>query len=132
MRVGRLVAFTPYSVISGFMSGIGVIIMLLQTLPFLGAVAASGGPLGALQALPDAITGVNYNAVIIAAVTPGRGRAMAGQIAQVAAAHPGGPDCRHATGRPLADRCPDNRRRAYRPARTEAARIFPPVCWKAP
>ena len=36
-RIGRLVAFTPYSVISGFMSGIGIIIILLQVLPFLGA-----------------------------------------------------------------------------------------------
>ena len=35
MRIGRFVAFTPYSVISGFMSGIGVIIILLQILPFL-------------------------------------------------------------------------------------------------
>ena len=30
MRIGRLVSFTPYSVISGFMSGIGIIIILLQ------------------------------------------------------------------------------------------------------
>ena len=31
LRIGRFVAFTPYSVISGFMSGIGIIIILLQT-----------------------------------------------------------------------------------------------------
>ena len=37
MRIGRFVAFTPYSVISGFMSGIGIIIILVQTLPFLGS-----------------------------------------------------------------------------------------------
>ena len=42
-RIGRLVAFTPYSVISGFMSGIGIIIILIQILPFLGADAVSGG-----------------------------------------------------------------------------------------
>ena len=69
MRVGRLVAFTPYSVISGFMSGIGVIIILLQTLPFLGADSATGGPMGALRALPEAIGAVNFNALIIAAAT---------------------------------------------------------------
>ena len=40
-RIGRFVAFTPYSVISGFMSGIGIIIILLQTLPFLGAFRCS-------------------------------------------------------------------------------------------
>ncbi|MDE2716325.1 MAG: SulP family inorganic anion transporter, partial [Chloroflexota bacterium] len=36
LRIGRFVAYTPYSVISGFMSGIGVLILLLQPLPFVG------------------------------------------------------------------------------------------------
>ena len=44
LRIGRYVAYTPYSVISGFMSGIGLIIIVLQTLPFMGAAGASGGP----------------------------------------------------------------------------------------
>lgn len=69
MRVGRLVSFTPYSVISGFMSGIGIIIILLQTLPFLGADASTGGPMGALRGLPEAISGVNFHSLAIAAVT---------------------------------------------------------------
>ena len=67
-RIGRFVAYTPYSVISGFMSGIGVIIILLQTLPFLGMSVAEGGPMGAVQAWPDAISSVNYHALAIAAV----------------------------------------------------------------
>lgn len=69
MRVGRLVSFTPYSVISGFMSGIGVIIILLQTLPLLGADVAAGGPRGAMQALPKAIESINFHSLAIAAVT---------------------------------------------------------------
>ena len=69
MRIGRFVAFTPYSVISGFMSGIGVIIMLLQTLPFLGAAGAAGGPVGVVRALPNAMNNVNFSAFAIAAVT---------------------------------------------------------------
>ncbi len=69
LRIGRFVAYTPYSVISGFMSGIGVIIILLQTLPFLGSPGAEGGPVGAIRAWPDAIGGVNLNALTIAAVT---------------------------------------------------------------
>ena len=69
MRIGRFVAFTPYSVISGFMSGIGVIIMLLQTLPFLGAAGAAGGSVGVVRALPNAISNVNFSALAIAAVT---------------------------------------------------------------
>ena len=73
MRVGRFVAFTPYSVISGFMSGIGVIIILLQTLPFIGSAVAEGGPVGAVQALPNAINNINISALAIAAVTLGVG-----------------------------------------------------------
>ncbi len=46
LRIGRFVAYTPYVVISGFMSGIGIIIMLIQSLPFLGAPTAPGGPMG--------------------------------------------------------------------------------------
>ena len=49
-RVGRFVAYTPYSVISGFMTGIGVIIILLQTMPFLGAPVIEGGPMDAVRA----------------------------------------------------------------------------------
>ena len=69
LRIGRFVAYTPYSVISGFMSGIGVIIILLQTLPFLGAKVAEGGPLGAVKAWPDVIPNINFSAFAIAAVT---------------------------------------------------------------
>ncbi|MYE55378.1 MAG: SulP family inorganic anion transporter, partial [Chloroflexi bacterium] len=35
LRIGRFVAYTPYSVISGFMSGIGIIIIMMQVLPFI-------------------------------------------------------------------------------------------------
>ena len=69
LRIGRFVAFTPYSVISGFMSGIGVIIILLQTLPFMGAAVSSGGPLGAVRSWPGAIQGINFEALAIAGVT---------------------------------------------------------------
>ena len=69
MKIGRFVSFTPYSVISGFMSGIGVIIILLQKLPFLGAPVAEGGPMGAVRAWPDVIRDINLSALAIAAVT---------------------------------------------------------------
>ena len=69
LGIGRFVAFTPYSVISGFMTGIGIIIILLQTLPFLGAAGSEGGPTGAIRALPAAIDNVNVGAVVIAAAT---------------------------------------------------------------
>ena len=68
-RLGRYVAYTPYVVISGFMSGIGIIIILIQLLPFLGAPTSPHGPMGALSVLPDALADVNVSAVIIATVS---------------------------------------------------------------
>ena len=69
LRIGRFVGYTPYSVISGFMSGVGIIIILVQTLPFLGTEVAAGGPLGAVQAWPAAVRDINFGAVAIAGVT---------------------------------------------------------------
>ena len=69
MRVGRFVAYTPHVVVSGFMSGIGVIVMLIQILPFLGAPTAMGGPLGTIRALPAALADANINAFAIALAT---------------------------------------------------------------
>lgn len=71
IRMGRYVAYTPYSVISGFTSGVGVIIVLLQVLPFLGASSPGGGTVGAIQAMPGAIEGINLHALTIALVTLG-------------------------------------------------------------
>ena len=69
LRIGRFVTYTPYSVISGFMSGIGIIVILLQVLPFLGAPAAEGGALNTIRALPGVVNLINLEAVAIAAVT---------------------------------------------------------------
>ena len=62
-------AYTPHVVVSGFMSGIGVIIMLMQSLPLLGASGATGGPMGAARALPAAVSDIDTSAFAIGAVT---------------------------------------------------------------
>ncbi|MCY3663257.1 MAG: SulP family inorganic anion transporter [bacterium] len=69
LRLGRFIAYTPYSVISGFMSGVGIIIILSQTLPFGGSAVAEGGPLGAIRAWPDLFGDLNVQAVVIGGVT---------------------------------------------------------------
>lgn len=71
LRFGRFVSYTPYSVISGFMSGVGIIIIILQTLPALGIEGTSGGPLDVMRGWPDAIVNLNASAVAIAAVSLG-------------------------------------------------------------
>jgi len=55
-KLGKYITLMPYSVISGFMSGIGVILIILQIAPFLGQKAPKGGVLGTIQALPELLT----------------------------------------------------------------------------
>ena len=69
LKLGRFIAYTPYSVISGFMSGVGVIIIVSQTLPFGGAGVVEGGPLGAIRAWPDLLGDIHHHAIVIGAVT---------------------------------------------------------------
>ncbi len=68
-NIGRFVAYTPHVVISGFKSGIGFIIILMQALPLLGATGATGGAVGAARALPAAASGVHTGALTIGVVT---------------------------------------------------------------
>ena len=72
-RIGRFVVYTPYVVISGFMTGIGLIIVLVHLPPILGAGTPNGGALGAMNGLPKALSVVNVHAVLIAVVTVGVG-----------------------------------------------------------
>ena len=69
LRIGRYVTYTPYSVISGFMTGVGVIIILVQTLPFLGVPIAAGGPIATLRNFSDIYDHFEANALGIAATT---------------------------------------------------------------
>lgn len=54
LRLGKYITLMPYTVISGFMSGVGVIIILLQIGPLLGQ-AGTGGVVDALTRFPDAV-----------------------------------------------------------------------------
>jgi SulP family sulfate permease len=59
----------PYTVISGFMSGIGIILIILQLAPFMGQAAPKGGVVGTLQNLPDLIANVQMPELILALLT---------------------------------------------------------------
>ena len=48
LRLGRYITLVPYSVVSGFMSGIGVIILCLQIGPLFG-ISSQGGVVSSLQ-----------------------------------------------------------------------------------
>ena len=51
--IGRYITLVPYPVISGFMSGIGCIIIILQLGPLVGQAAKQEGVLATLKALPE-------------------------------------------------------------------------------
>ena len=69
LRIGRFVTYTPYSVISGFMTGVGVIIIVGQSLPFLGVPAASGGTIETLRNFTEIISNFSVSALAISVIT---------------------------------------------------------------
>ncbi|HAT14160.1 MAG TPA: sodium-independent anion transporter, partial [Microcoleaceae bacterium UBA11344] len=68
-KLGKYVTLMPYSVISGFMSGIGVILIILQIAPFLGQAPPKGGVLGTFMAIPQLVANVNPPEAILGALT---------------------------------------------------------------
>ena len=68
LRIGRFVTYTPYSVISGFMTGIGIIIVIIQILPFLGIAPVPGGPITVIMAWPGLLGSFNTDAIVVALV----------------------------------------------------------------
>lgn len=68
LRLGRFINLMPFPVISGFMSGIGFIIIILQIAPFLGQPNPEGGPLGALLHFPQLLTNPGGDAVAVGVI----------------------------------------------------------------
>lgn len=58
LKLGKYITLMPYSVVSGFMSGIGLILIILQLAPALGQSSPSGGVLGTLFSLPDLFSNI--------------------------------------------------------------------------
>ncbi|AIE74744.1 MULTISPECIES: SulP family inorganic anion transporter [unclassified Synechocystis] len=71
LKLGKYVTMMPYTVISGFMSGIGIILVILQLAPFLGQASPKGGVIGTLQALPTLVTNVRPVETLLALMTVG-------------------------------------------------------------
>jgi SulP family sulfate permease len=67
LKIGSLIRFIPYPVISGFMSGIGVIIILLQLFPALGQ-KSPGSTIDVVKTIGPALQNVNLWALMYAAV----------------------------------------------------------------
>ncbi|MBA6342647.1 SulP family inorganic anion transporter [Colwellia sp. MB02u-10] len=69
LKLGKYITLMPYSVISGFMSGIGVILIILQLSPLLGQAAPAGGVLGTISALPNTLLNINFSELLLGILT---------------------------------------------------------------
>ncbi|WP_419912292.1 SulP family inorganic anion transporter [Candidatus Poriferisodalis sp.] len=69
LRLGSLVQYTPHSVTSGFISGIGVMVVLLQVLPFFGADPVGGNPIDSIRHWDDAASDMDFHAFGLAVTT---------------------------------------------------------------
>ena len=69
LKFGQYIRLVPYPVISGFMSGIGCIIIALQIARIFGHEPTERGTIPALQAVPGAIMDPNYSALVLGVFT---------------------------------------------------------------
>jgi len=68
LKAGSYIKYFPYPVISGFMTGVGLIIILFQIFPFFG-LASPKSTIAVLQNIPDIFTTVNVAAIGIGLLT---------------------------------------------------------------
>ncbi|OKH13044.1 sodium-independent anion transporter [Fischerella major NIES-592] len=68
-KLGKYITLMPYSVISGFMSGIGIILIILQIAPFVGQPNPKGGVLGMVQNLPQLLSNINPIETLLGVLT---------------------------------------------------------------
>lgn len=69
LKLGKYVTMMPYTVISGFMTGIGLILIILQIAPFLGQASPKGGVIGTIQNIPNLISNMNPLETVLAVMT---------------------------------------------------------------
>ena len=68
LGLGKYITLMPYTVISGFMSGIGIILIVLQIPAFLGQ-ANPGGVFNTIVGLPELISNINPPETILGVLT---------------------------------------------------------------
>jgi SulP family sulfate permease len=68
LKIGKYIKYIPYPVLSGFMSGIGIIIIIFQIFPILG-LASPSKIADVFTMLPEAINISNYTSIIVAIST---------------------------------------------------------------
>lgn len=83
LKIGRYVSYIPYSLIAGFFTAFGTILILKQFLLGLGASVA-GSALDNIRALPDAFREPNVEAVVVTVLSVALGIAWRGKLLKIA------------------------------------------------
>lgn len=68
LKIGKYIKYIPYPVLSGFMSGIGIIIVIFQIFPMLGLVSPKN-IIAVFIAMPNVVNKFNYISIILATST---------------------------------------------------------------
>ena len=68
LNIAGYVKYFPYPVVSGFMSGVGLIIIILQLFPFVGLSSAKSTWL-VMQDLPRLVSDFNWQALVLGVIT---------------------------------------------------------------
>ncbi len=69
LKLGKYITMMPYNVVSGFMSGIGLILIILQIGPFLGQASPKGGVIGTIENIPELLSNINPIETSLAVLT---------------------------------------------------------------
>lgn len=69
LKLGKYITLMPYTVISGFMSGIGVIMIILQVGPFFGQANPKGGIIPVVTSIPSFIANLDPAETALATLT---------------------------------------------------------------
>ncbi len=85
LRLGKYITLMPYTVISGFMSGIGAIIIILQIAPFFGH-PGGGSVVDSIANLPTILANPNPTATGLAILT--LGIVFSGPVSLILIFHP--------------------------------------------
>ena len=86
LRLGRYMSYIPYSLLSSFFTALGILIMVTQTLPALGAPQAGGGVMDSVRAWPEAVANVNLHALAVVGISLGVAASWPRRLARFAPA----------------------------------------------
>ncbi len=86
LKLGRFVAYVPASMISGFWSAFGILVISKQVLPALGASPVGGSLIDSAKTWPEALVQANPDAAVLTALCMALALLWRGRMQRIAPA----------------------------------------------